>query len=136
MGSVTVTQNVQWRNHLGQFSNKISRAGEGAIEEASREGSDLAAVFAPKKTTALAGGIHPIGSGAAGGWATGNQKYAIPQEEGAAPHVIVAHGKALAGADFGPVKRVLHPGNPATHFMRRAYEIVAPKLTAKIRARI
>lgn len=134
MGAVRVSARVQWRNSMGQFSDKISRAGVLAIEEASREGVDLAAAFAPKKTRALAGGIHTIGSGASGGWATGRQKYALPQEKGAHPHLIGDEGQFLSNKPerFAARGPVMHPGNPATRFMARAFAIVAPKLAAKV----
>lgn len=137
MAGVSVTTRVQWRNRLGQFSNDIDEAGEGAIEEASREGAKLAAGFATKRTGRMAGEIHTIGGGSSGGWATGGTPYAMAQEEGASAHIIGEPGQTLSGDDFGPVKGpVLHPGNPAVHFMRRAYEIVGPKILAKIAARL
>lgn len=139
MAEVGVTTRVQWRNNLGQFASDISEAGEGAIEDASREGVNLAAAFATKRTGRMAGEIHTIGGGASGGWATGGTPYALAQEEGASAHEIGAPGQTLGNEEdgFGPVKGpVMHPGNPAVHFMRRAYEIVAPKLLDKIRARL
>lgn len=48
--------------------------------------------------------------------------YAIYVEEGVGPHIIMPNSKNALfwpGASH-PVQRVLHPGTPATHFMRNA----------------
>lgn len=137
MGDMVVTSRVQWRNALGQFSNRIDRAGEQAIEELSREGAALSAALAPKRRGELSASVRIIGGGASGGWSA-TAGHAMPQEEGARPHPIEASGAALGnqGAPWGPVKRVSHPGNPATRFMRRAFDIIAPQIAARIKARI
>lgn len=47
--------------------------------------------------------------------------YAYAVEDGTRPHTIKAKGKALSWPDAEhPVTEVNHPGQQATHFMRRA----------------
>lgn len=141
MGDVTVTTRVQWRNALGQFSNDIDRAGELAIEEASREGAALAAAMAPKKSGWLAGAIEAFGAGASGGWRFTGVPHGMAQEKGARPHPIPLEDdpdKILANKaeGFFAKGQVQHPGNPAVRFMQRAYDLVYPTILRRIGSHI
>lgn len=128
MSEVHVTSSVQWRDEMGRFAEHIEEGAKEGIAAAAHEGAFLAAVFAPKRTLRLAGSIDPFTNGLQGGW-TVSTPYAMDQEEGAGPHEIGRPGQILSGDGFGPVKGpVMHPGNPAVHYMKRAYAIVAPKL--------
>lgn len=134
MAAVPITTRVFWRDDIGRFAANVDLGAARAMEEASREGARLAAEFAPKKTGRLAAGIHPIGRGKHGGWATSDVPEAGPQEHGAGGHVIGANGEILAGADFGPVKGpVWHPGNPAIHYMARSLSFMKSRLTSILR---
>lgn len=129
MSEVHVTTSVQWRDEFGQFAKHIEEGAEEGIAAAANEGAFLAAVLAPKRTGRLAASINPFTNGLQGGWTTQGVPYAMAQEEGASPHEIGAPGQVLSGDDFGPARGpVTHPGNPAKHYMKRSYDLVAPKL--------
>lgn len=56
--------------------------------------------------------------------------HARPVEEGAKPHIIRAHGKALrfeVGGDVIFRKSVMHPGMQGRFYMRRAAEVEQPE---------
>lgn len=133
MASVGISTRVQWRDEFGRFASALSVAAKRSEEEGSALGAAIAAGLAPRRSGALAGGIHSTGHG----FATGGQPYAVPQEEGAGAHIIGAAGQTLANEaeGFGPVKGpILHPGNPAVHFMREALRMVNGRLMGIIRA--
>lgn len=136
-GGVAIENKVYWRNDLGQFAAAISTGGARAIEEASNEGARLASELAPKgRTGRLAAGIHPISRGGGqGGWATSDVPEALPQEEGASPHVIGEPGQLLANKEDGFAARgpVWHPGNPAVHYMQRSLSFMRTRLTSILR---
>lgn len=131
MANVGITTRVQWRDEFGRFASALSIGAKRSQDEASQLGATLAAALAPKRSGFLAGTIHSTGHGFAAG-----AGYAAAQEEGAAPHTIGAPGQTLANEEdgFGPVKGpVLHPGNPATHFMRNALRMVNQRMMGIIR---
>lgn len=136
-GNVQITNRVYWRDSMGQFAAAIGTGAARAIVEASEEGARLASEFAPKgRTLRLAGGIHPISRGAGqGGWATSDVPEALPQEKGAAPHVIGADGSFLASKEDGFFAKgpVWHPGNPAVHYMARSLAFMRGRLTSLLR---
>lgn len=133
MAEIRVTSHVQFRDEFGRFALAIHEGAEAAIVQAAQRGAFLAAVLAPKRTFRLAGSIEPFAGGMQGGW-TVSTPYAMAQEKGAGPHPIGAPGQVLAGDGFGPVRGpVMHPGNPAVHYMKRSYDIVSKELLSILR---
>lgn len=130
MADVPVSVRVQWRDEFGRFAQALDVGAQRSQTEASDVGAVLAAALAPKRSGFLAGTIRSTGAGFAAG-----AGYAAAQEEGAGPHLIGAgFDKVLVGDDFGPVLGpVVHPGNPATHFMRDALRLVNARLMGIIR---
>lgn len=129
MGDVDFSMRVQWRDEFGRFAQALTTGAQRSQIESSEIGAALAAALAPKRSGFLAGTIHSTGAGFAAG-----AGYAAAQEEGAGAHPIGAAGQVLAGDDFGPVRGpVVHPGNPATHFMRDALRLVNQRLMGIIR---
>lgn len=123
---------VQWRNEFGRFAEALDVGARRSQAEASDIGATLAAALAPKRSGFLASTIRSTGAGFAAG-----AGYAAAQEEGAGPHPIGAPGQTLGNEaeDFGPVRGpVMHPGNPATHFMRDALRLVNQRLMGIIRS--
>lgn len=132
MADVRVTARVDWRDESGRYAAAVDAGAQKAQLDASKLGAAIAAGLAPKRTGALAA-ITADGSG----YSTPALRYAIPQEEGAGAHVIGDAGQTLANEaeGFGPVKGpVMHPGNPAVHFMRNSLRIVNQRIMAIIRA--
>ena len=144
MSGVVYTNRVIARNRFGQFIRDCEQAAEDTVEQTVKEGAELAAVFAPKRTLRLAGSIKPFMlSRTSGVWGS-NAPYAAAQEYGARPHPISAYvsfywhkvGRQWLhppvyerltghpGAD--PIS---HPGNPATHFMRDSFRIMSSRIT-------
>lgn len=131
MADVGFSTRVQWRDEFGRFAQALDGGAQRSQAQASEIGAVLAAAFAPKRSGFLAGTIRSTGEGF-----TAGAGYAAAQEEGAGPHLIGAgFDKVLVGDDFGPVLGpVVHPGNPATHFMRDALRMVNQRLMGIIRA--
>jgi hypothetical protein len=131
MADVGFSTHVQWRDEFGRFAAVVDEATERSQKEASDIGAALAASLAPRRSGFLAGTIRSTGHGfivTAG--------YGAAQESGAGPHEIGDPGQTLGNEDddFGPVKGpVMHPGNPATHFMRDALRLVNGRLMNIIR---
>jgi hypothetical protein len=132
MGGVAVRTRVQFRDSMGRYASNVERGGEEAQRELGEIGAALAKALAPKRSGALAGGIHATGHG----FATGGTGHDLPQEEGAGPHPIGDPGQILGNRedDFGPVRGpVMHPGNPAVHYMRNAFRLLKPRIMPTIR---
>lgn len=132
MAGVGFSTRVQWRDEFGRFAQALDVGAQRSQAEASDVGAVLAAALAPKRSGFLASTIRSTGAGfvvTAG--------YGAAQEEGAGPHLIGANfGTTLVNEaeGFGPVLGpVLHPGNPATHFMRDALRMVNQRLMGIIR---
>lgn len=134
MTAVPVTTRVQWRNEFGRFEAAIDTGAQRAEKQSGEIGAHIAAGLAPHAKGILAGSIHSTGHG----FATGALPQALPQEEGASPHLIGAEFDAVLEnpeEGFGPViGPVLHPGNPAVHYMRDALKLVNSRLMGIIRA--
>lgn len=132
MADIGFTARVQWRDEFGRFAQALDVGAQRSQKEASDIGAALAAALAPKRSGFLASTIHSTGAGFAAG-----AGYAAAQEKGAGPHIIAPVRKqALYNADddFGPVGGpVLHPGNPATRFMRQALRLVNQRMMGIIR---
>lgn len=132
MADVGFSTRVQWRDEFGRYAQALDIGAQRSQAEASDIGAALAAALAPKRSGFLAGTIRSTGAGFAAG-----AGYAAAQEEGAGPHSIGTLGQVLAGDDFGPTRGpVVHPGNPATHFMRDALRLVNQRLMAIIRGNL
>lgn len=111
---------------LPAMLSRLEAAGLAVVNEGANHLVGEAQSAAPNRTGQLAAGIHTDGAHLSGAGveavvSTGaeSSEYAVPQHEGAGPHVIRAkNAKALAwpGGDH-PVKQVNHPGNPATKFL-------------------
>lgn len=133
MAEVGFSCRTQWRDEFGRFAQTLNVGAERSQEEAGQIGAALAAALAPKRSGYLASTVHSTGHGFAAG-----AGYAAAQEEGAGPHLIGAgFDKVLVNEaeGFGPVLGpVLHPGNPATHFMRDALRMVNQRLMGIIRS--
>jgi len=133
MGNIGFETRVQWRDEFGRFAQALDVGAQRSQEEASQVGAVLAAAFAPKRSGLMAGTIRSTGSGFMVGTA-----YALAQEKGAAPHLIGAtFGSTLVNEaeGFGPVMGpVVHPGNPATHFMKNALRMVNQRIMGIIRS--
>lgn len=133
MADVGFSTRVQWRDEFGRFAQAIDLGAQRSQSEASEVGAVLAAALAPKRSGFLASTVRSTGAGFAAG-----AGYAAAQEEGAGPHLIGASfGATLVneGEGFGPViGPVVHPGNPATHFMRNALRMVNQRIMGIIRA--
>lgn len=132
---VGVTSRIHLRDRTGRFAALIDEAAQAAVDQASRDGVALAKEFAPRgRTGLLAAGIHTITRGKhLGGFATAGVREAMPQETGARAHVIESHEGpfgALANKEDGfySSHAVMHPGNPAVHYMKRAADIVNRQL--------
>ena len=132
MGNIGFETRVQWRDEFGRFAQALDVGAQRSQEEASQVGAVLAAALAPKRSGLMAGTIRSTGHGFAVGTA-----YALAQEKGAGPHLIGAtFGSTLVNEaeGFGPVMGpVVHPGNPATHFMKNALRMVNQRIMGIIR---
>ena len=131
MADIGIRTAVRWRDEFGRYAQALSIGAQRSQHDASNLGAQIAAMLAPKRTGALSGSIHSTGAG----FATGALPQAEPQEEGAGPHWIGWESEVLMGDEFGPVRGpVLHPGNPATHFMRNALRFVTARMMGIIRS--
>lgn len=133
MADVGISTRVQWRDEFGRFAQALTTGAQRSQEEASEIGAALAVAFAPKRSGFLASTIRATGHGFAAG-----AGYAAAQEEGAGPHLIGTGFDSVLvneAEGFGPVLGpVVHPGNPATHFMRNALRMVNQRLMGIIRS--
>lgn len=131
MADVGFSVRTQWRDEFGRYAQALDIGAKRSQIEAGEIGAALASALAPKHSGFLAGTIRATGHGFAAG-----AGYAAAQEKGAGPHPIGAPGQVLGNEDdgFGPVRGpVMHPGNPATHFMRDALRLVNQRLMGIIR---
>lgn len=135
MADIGISCRTQWRDEFGRFAQALDIGAQRAQAEASEIGAALAAALAPKRSGYLASTVHSNGHGFAAG-----ASYAAAQEEGAGPHLIGARfGSTLVNEaeGFGPViGPVVHPGNPATHFMRDALRMVNQRMMSIIRSKM
>lgn len=138
MSDAQVDFEVRWTDFTDAFEERLRLAARRAIAGTTQEGVNISRVLAPKKTLRLVSTIHAEVSGAAaywGKWSAGPLKYVLPQEEGAVPHMIGRPGQILRGPEFGPVHGpVHHPGNPAVHFLLRAYESASARMLGRLRS--
>jgi hypothetical protein len=130
MAGVGISTRVQWRDEFGRFAQTLNVGARRSQQQASEVGATLAAALAPKRSGFLASTIRATGAGF-----VASAGYAAAQEEGAVPHWIGWEAEVLMGDEFGPARGpVLHPGNPATHFMRDALRLVNARIMDIIRS--
>lgn len=133
MADVGFSVRVQHRDEFGRFAAALTEGARRSEREASEVGAVLAAALAPKRSGALAASVRSTEHGFAAG-----APYAAAQEEGGRPHKIRVKYKAALynpTENFGPTSGpVLHPGNPATHFMRQALSLVNQRMMGIIRS--
>lgn len=127
MATIHVRNTVVARNNLGRFIAECDAAATRTVEQTVNEGERNAKSFAPKKTGALARSIKGfMYSARSGGWGAGTDHWKF-QEDGTAPHGITGRVRFWwenEGREWFPGdNEIQHPGNPATHFLRRSYAI-------------
>lgn len=152
---IAVSNRVIARNGIGQFRVACERAAERTIKRAVNDGAELSRSFAPvgpkhdERTIPLAASIKARMTGSTSGEWYSTARHALPQEFGAGPHVIAgnphlrffweAAGRMFVPAEEfyhqpGLVSIVNHPGNPASPFLRPAYNQVMGRIMAIARA--
>lgn len=142
---IGVSNRVIVRNSIGQFIRECEVAAQRTVEDMIKEGARLSRAEAPvghkhdSRTIPLKDSIKTrMTSRTSGEWYA-TARHAMPQEKGAAPHVITgspdlsfyweAAGRRFIPASVyygepGKVSLVNHPGNPAHPYLRPAYEVV------------
>lgn len=133
MADVGFSCRTQWRDEFGRFASALNVGAQRSQEEAGEIGAVLASALAPKRSGFLASTIRATGHGFSAG-----AGYAAAQEEGAGPHLIGTKFDSVLvneAEGFGPVLGpIVHPGNPATHFMRDALRMVNQRMMGIIRS--
>lgn len=132
MTGVRVSTHVQARSHLGRFLAEYNANAVRAVTETAEEGARLAREFAPRDTGELGESIHAIPHGKSATIVAGTG-HAAPQEFGAGPHAIP---NAFGWGDGFGIAPDFHPGNPATHFMKRARDAIKDRFVRSIRQAI
>jgi hypothetical protein len=135
---VAVSNRVLARNNLGQFIAACQRAATETVEEAIKEGEDLAKDFAPEghkkdpRTVTLREGMYHKMLSATSGEFGCRARHALPQEFGAVPHDItgnVTFWWDAEGRPWLPGHNVIkHPGNPASPYLRPAYSAIMARV--------
>lgn len=138
LGHIAVSPEVRVRDDWGRFVSEVEAAALVSVAEIAKDIADMGAIFAPKKTGELAGSGKPVVRGTVAD-AVFDADHAAAQEEGAGAHVIESHEGpfgVLANKEEGffSSHAVMHPGNPATHFLRKAGQLIATT-TAKVSIR-
>jgi hypothetical protein len=135
---VAVSSRVIARNNLGQFIRACQRAATETVEEAIKEGEDLAKGLAPtghkadpRTVTLRAGMYHRMLSATSGEFGC-KARHALPQEFGAVPHDItgqVSFWWDAMGRPWIPGSNTIrHPGNAAQPYLRPAYSAVMARV--------
>lgn len=116
---------------------KVEAAATAAVNHGANHLVSEAQSAAPVDTGALAASIHTDGARRSGNGveatiSTGGEvsEYAVPQHEGAGPHVI--RPKTAKALHFNGTfaKQVNHPGNPPTKFLEEPLLQMAPAFKA------
>lgn len=125
-GNIVVSQQAFVRDESGRFIAELENGAAAAARELTMELASLAQVFAPRRRGILAASIEGVMVSATSGVATASAGHAAAQEKGAGPHLIGAPGQALGNREEGFFAKgpVLHPGNPAVHYLTRAGQAV------------
>lgn len=145
MGYIAVSNRVIARNGIGRFIAECEIAGTRTVQKLIKRGERLSKDFAPRghkhdpRTIPLVDSIESRMTGRTSGEWYATARHALPQEKGAAPHVIAGsphlrffwdeQGRMFVPAEEfygvpGAVTMVNHPGNPPQPYLRPAYEIV------------
>lgn len=124
-GSYVVTEKAFHRDESGRFLSEVHAGAVRSAFELAQQIADMARIFAPRRRGILAASIRVFSFGTRGE-AVADAPWAAPQEEGAVPHPIPNA--------FGWGITVMHPGNPAVHYMLRGGRAVAQHSDAVIRA--
>ena len=136
MAGMVVSNKVLLQDESGRFMSDVDGKAHEAIWEVTLFMAREAAANAPHRTGELRRSIKGYMTGPTEGTVVATAPHALPQETGGAPHPIGADGQLLSNPEEGFAARgpVMHPGNPATHFMAKAFakaRLVAPKAFAK-----
>lgn len=151
MSRIAVTNRVMMQDESGRFMADIDDNAHEAVWEVTNMMAGFAAANSPFKTGELRRSIRGFMTGPREGVVVATAPHALPQETGASPHLIGESGQVLfrgarshPGArhtknrtegQFGPVKGpVLHPGNPATRYLRKGFNaarMIAPAIFRK-----
>lgn len=127
MGGFVVRTHVQNRDHFGRFLAEYNANAARAVADTAEAIALEARANAPKRTGQLAASIYAVPHGKSATIETHND-HAAPQEFGAGPHDIPNA--------FGWGITVHHPGNPATHFLKRAVANNRDRFVAAVRRAI
>lgn len=134
MSGIAMSGHVIARDESGSFLSGVDAGVTAAVSQAVDDGESLAKIAAPKgRTLELVNSIMGLLLSSTQGQIVAMAPHAIFQEEGAGPHEIGVnfteedfHVLANPDEGFGPVLApVLHPGNPALHFLRTSGDVVA-----------
>lgn len=145
---VAVSNQVAIRSSMGRFIAECRQGARDTVTELLEDGADLSRQMAPEgpkndpRTPALSDSIVVERLSATKGRWVATARHALPQEFGAAPHIIAgnphlrffweAKGRMFVSAeDFygvpGLVTIVNHPGNEPQPYLRPAYKQIMAK---------
>jgi uncharacterized protein YukE len=130
-GHIVVSESTFFRDDSGRFLSKVDAGATAAVKEIAETIANLAKAFAPFRTGELKKSIIARMMGAHEAFAIATAPHAAVQEFGGSPHTIGEEGQRLINRGEGLYPGwsgwgvVEHPGNPATHFMRNAGQVVA-----------
>lgn len=131
---LAISNRVVARNGIGRFLSQCEEAATATVNDAIDRGAKLSKGFAPvgvkadPRTIRLRDSIESEMTGATSGHWYASARHAIPQEKGGSPHFQtgdVSFYWEKKGRSWAPGSNLInHPGNPATHYLKRAYDIV------------
>lgn len=127
MAGLELKYEVHFRDQFGQFKAACDAAATRSVKETADDLRDLAADNAPVKSGDLRDSIRVEEISSRSAAVGSSLKYARPQEEGGVPHAIDTTWP------YGEEHIIQHPGNPATHFLKRAVDTIMPKFLANMK---
>lgn len=128
VGAIRIHNRTRLRDESGRFLAEVHKGASRAALAIANLGLRVAGNAAPKRTGRLRASARSRRTGPYTAEVSFAAPYAQEQESGAGPHSIGRPGQILANKEqeFGPTRGpVNHPGNPATHFMRKGYDAAA-----------
>lgn len=142
---VATSASVATRGDMGRFISQVQLGAQDALHDMAEDGANLSRALAPKghkpdpRTVPLAGSIYVTYRGNTAHWGS-SARHALPQETGSRPHPITGdvsffwekHWRMWEPGD----NTISHPGNPATHYLRHAYETVYPRWPEYLRKHV